>query len=113
MNIGGLSLCKNNLATMLSIGPVVTPDVPGMLDFLWDNHFTVDEMATDAKHTDWTIHIGVIVRNIVDPMGLITRFECGGRKDAVLRSFDDDQIAVEWGRDKCRKGERCQPIESI
>lgn len=83
---------------LLSIGLVVTPDVPGMLDFFWYGHFLVDEMATDAKHTDWTIHIGVIVRNIADSMGLITRFECGGRKDAVLWNFDGDQIAVERGR---------------
>ena len=65
-----------------------------MLDFLWHNHFPVDEMATDAKHSDWTIHIGVIDRSIADPTGLIIRFECGGRKDAVLRSLDGDQIAV-------------------
>jgi hypothetical protein len=77
-----------------------------MLDFFWYGHFPVDEMATNAKHTNWTIHIGVIVHNIAAPMGLITRFECGRRNDAVLRSLDGDQIAVEWSRDKCPKGER-------
>ncbi len=45
---------------------------------------------------DWTIHIGVVVRNIADFMGLVTRFEEGGRKDAMLRSTDGDEIAVEW-----------------
>ena len=29
-------------------------------------------------------------------MGLVTRFERGGRKDAVLRSTEGDEIAVEW-----------------
>src|SRR4030042_1890006 len=29
-------------------------------------------------------------------MGLVTRFERGGRKDAVLRSSDGDEVAIEW-----------------
>jgi len=29
-------------------------------------------------------------------MGLVTRFERGGRKDAVLRSTEGDEIAIEW-----------------
>jgi len=29
-------------------------------------------------------------------MGLMTRFERGGRKDAILRSREGDEIAVEW-----------------
>ena len=45
---------------------------------------------------DWTIHIGVVVRNIADLMGLVTRFERGGRKDAMLRSTEGDEIAIEW-----------------
>jgi len=53
-------------------------------------------MATGAKRTDWTIHIGIVVRNIADLMGLVTRFERRGRKDAVLRSTDGDEVAIEW-----------------
>ena len=45
---------------------------------------------------DWTIHIGIVVRNVADLIGLVTRFESGGRKDAVLRSTDGDEIAIEW-----------------
>ena len=45
---------------------------------------------------DWTIHIGIVVRNIADLMGLVTRFERGGRKDAILRSTDGDEVAIEW-----------------
>ncbi len=45
---------------------------------------------------DWTIHIGRVVRNIADLMGLVTRFERGGRKDAILRSTDGDEVAIEW-----------------
>jgi len=33
-------------------------------------------------------------------MGLVTRFERGGRKDAVLRSIDGDEIAIVKGRGK-------------
>jgi hypothetical protein len=29
-------------------------------------------------------------------MGLVTRFETGGRKDAVLRSTEGDEVAIEW-----------------
>jgi hypothetical protein len=45
---------------------------------------------------DWTIHIGVVVRKIADFMGFVTRFEEGGRKDAILRSTEGDEIALEW-----------------
>jgi len=45
---------------------------------------------------DWTIHIGVVVSEIANFMGLVTRFEEGGRKDAILRSTEGDEIAVEW-----------------
>ena len=71
-------------------------DFATLFQYFWHRDFPVDETATGAKRTDWTIHIGVIVRNIADLMGLVTRFECGGRKDAVLRSFAGDEIAVEW-----------------
>ena len=56
----------------------------------------MDQKATGARRVDWTIHIGVVVRNIADLMGLITRFERGGRKDAILRSASGDEIAIEW-----------------
>ena len=56
----------------------------------------MDQRAIGAKRTDWTIHIGVVVRNIADLMGLYARFETRGRKDAVLRSAEGDEIALEW-----------------
>ena len=61
-----------------------------------DSDFPISETAPGARRTDWTIHIGVVVRNIADLMGMVTRFESRGRKDAVLRSGDGDEIAVEW-----------------
>jgi len=71
-------------------------DFATLFQYFWHRDFPIDETATGAKRADWTIHIGVIVRNIADLMGMVTRFESRGRKDAVLRSVDGDEIAVEW-----------------
>ncbi len=71
-------------------------DFATLFQYFWHRDFPIDQIATGAKRTDWTIHIGVVVRNIADLMGLVTRFERRGRKDAVLRSTDGDEIAIEW-----------------
>ena len=71
-------------------------DFATLFQYFWHRDFPIDQMATGAKRADWTIHIGVIVRNIADLMGLVTRFERGGRKDAILRSTEGDEIAIEW-----------------
>lgn len=71
-------------------------DFATLFQYLWHRDFPISETATGAKRADWTIHIGAVVRNIADLMGMVTRFESGGRKDAVLRSVDGDEIAVEW-----------------
>jgi len=71
-------------------------DFATLFQYFWHRDFPIGETATGAKRVDWTIHIGVVVRNIADLMGMVTRFESGGRKDAVLRSADGDEIAVEW-----------------
>jgi len=71
-------------------------DFAALFQYFWHRDFPVDQRATAAKRADWTIHIGVVVRNIADLMGLKARFESGGRTDAVLRSWEGDEIAVEW-----------------
>jgi len=73
-----------------------TDDFATLFQYFWHRDFPLDISATGAKRTDWTIHIGVAVRSVADLMGLVTRFEARGRKDAVLRSTDGDEIAVEW-----------------
>ena len=70
-------------------------DFATLFQYFWHRDFPIDETATGANRTDWTIHIGVIVRNVADLMGTVTRFESHGRKHAVLRSVDGDEIAVE------------------
>ena len=71
-------------------------DFATLFKYLWHRDFPMSEGAIGARRADWTIHIGIIVRTIGDLMGLATRFERGKRKDALLRSFDGDEIAVEW-----------------
>jgi len=71
-------------------------DFATLFQYFWYRDFPIDRRATGAQRVDWTIHIGIVVRNIADLTGLVTRFERGGRKDAVLRSTDGDEIAIEW-----------------
>jgi len=72
-------------------------DFAALFQYFWYRDFPMDaKMAVGAGRVDWTIHIGVVVRNVGDLLGLVTRFERGGRKDAILRSTDGDEIAVEW-----------------
>ncbi|MDP2718402.1 MAG: hypothetical protein Q8P44_01005 [Dehalococcoidia bacterium] len=71
-------------------------DFATLFQYFWHRDFPIDEISTGAKRTDWTIHIGVIVRSIADLMGLVTRFERRGRKDAVLSCAEGDELAIEW-----------------
>ena len=72
-------------------------DFATLFQYFWYRDFPMDaKMAIGAGRVDWTIHIGIVVRNIADLMGLVTRFERGGRKDAILRSTDGDEVAIEW-----------------
>ncbi len=72
-------------------------DFATLFQYFWYRDFPMDaKKATGAGRVDWTIHIGVVIRNIADLMGLVTRFEKGGRKDAILRSTAGDEVAIEW-----------------
>jgi hypothetical protein len=72
-------------------------DFATLFQYFWHHDFPMDaKMAIGAGRVDWTIHIGVVVRKIAELMGLVTRFEAGGRTDAMLRSTVGDEIAVEW-----------------
>ena len=71
-------------------------DFASLFQYLWHRDFPLGQGAVGARRADWTIHIGLVVRSIGDLMGLVTRFESGGRKDALLRSADGDEVAIEW-----------------
>lgn len=94
-------------------------DFATLFQYCWYRDFPMDaKKATGARRVDWTIHIGVVVRNIADLMGLVTRFEAGGRKDAILRSTEGDEIAVEWewedilGKDGKLKGNELRKLQN-
>ncbi len=71
-------------------------DFATLFQYFWYRDFPIDQKATGARRSDWTIHTGIVVRNVADLMGFVTRFESGKRKDAVLRSTEGDEIAIEW-----------------
>jgi hypothetical protein len=71
-------------------------DFATLFQYLWHRDFPMDQKSTGARRSDWTIHTGIVVRNIADLMGYMARFESGKRKDAVLRSTEGDEIAIEW-----------------
>ena len=73
-------------------------DFATLFQYFWHRDFPIGggPRAVGARRSDWTIHTGLVVRNIADLMGLWTRFESGRRTDAVLRSGEGDEIAIEW-----------------
>ena len=76
-------------------------DFATLFQYFWHRDFPQAPKAQGARRIDWTIHIGIIVRNIADLMGLYTRFEYGKRTDAVFRTvYKDlvakDLVALEW-----------------
>ncbi len=71
-------------------------DFATLFKYFWHRDFPQAPIATGARRIDWTIHIGIIVRSIADLMGVYTRFERGGRTDAVFRAANKDLVAVEW-----------------
>lgn len=71
-------------------------DFATLFQYFWYRDFPMSQKAKGARRIDWTIHIGSVVCNIAHFMSLVSRFETGGRKDAVLRSADGDEVAIEW-----------------
>jgi len=71
-------------------------DFATLFKYFWHRDFPQSPIATGVRRIDWTIHIGIIVRNIADLMGVYTRFERGGRTDAIFRVANKDLVAVEW-----------------
>ncbi len=71
-------------------------DFATLFKYFWHHDFPQAPAAPGAQRTDWTIHIGIVVRNIADLMGVYARFESGGRTDAVFRFANKDLVAIEW-----------------
>jgi len=71
-------------------------DFATLFQYFWHRDFPIDQKSTGARRSDWTIHTGIVVRNIADLMGFMARFESGKKKDAVMRNTEQDVIALEW-----------------
>ena len=71
-------------------------DFATLFQYIWHRDFPMDQKSTGARRSDWTIHTGIVVRNIADLMGFVIRFESGKKKDAVMRNTEQDVIALEW-----------------
>jgi len=71
-------------------------DFATLFQYFWHRDFPMDQKSPGARRSDWTIHTGIVVRNVADLMGFHSRFESGKRKDAVLRSTEQDVVAIEW-----------------
>lgn len=67
-----------------------------LFNCLWYQDFPVIE-GEYINRSNWTIHVGLVMRECAKLMGARAFFEQGGRTDAVLR-YPDDQILsyVEW-----------------
>ena len=71
-------------------------DFATLFQYFWHRDFPMDQKSPGARRSDWTIHTGIVVRQIADLMGFHSRFESGKRKDAVLRDTEQDVVALEW-----------------
>lgn len=71
-------------------------DFATLFQYFWHRDFPMDQKSPGARRSDWTIHTGIVVRNIADLLGFHSRFESGKRKDAVLRNTEQDVVALEW-----------------
>jgi len=71
-------------------------DFATLFQYFWHRDFPMDQKSPGARRSDWTIHTGIVVRNIADLMDFHSRFESGKRKDAVMRNTEQDVIALEW-----------------
>lgn len=71
-------------------------DFATLFQYFWHRDFPMDQKSPGARRSDWTIHTGIVVRNVADLLGFHSRFESGKRKDAVLRSTEQDEVALEW-----------------
>lgn len=67
-----------------------------LFNCVWYQDFPVFK-GEYINRSNWTIHVGLVMRECAKLMGARTFFEQGGRTDAVLQ-YPDNQILtyVEW-----------------
>ncbi len=72
-------------------------DFVTLFNCLWYKDFPVTKEDDLAGRADWTIHIGLVVRQCANLLGARALFERGGRTDAVLQHSPEQILSfVEW-----------------
>lgn len=72
-------------------------DFVTLFNYLWYKDFPVTETDGLANRANWTIHMGLVIRQCANLLGARALFESGGRTDAVLQYTSSDILTfVEW-----------------
>lgn len=72
-------------------------DFVTLFNYLWYKDFPVTETAGLANRANWTIHMGLVIRQCASLLGARALFESGGRTDAVVQYSEKDILTfVEW-----------------
>ncbi|MBB6286309.1 hypothetical protein FBY10_104271 [Pseudomonas sp. SJZ103] len=72
-------------------------DFVTLFNYLWYKDFPVTETAGLANRANWTIHMGLVIRQCANLLGARALFESGGRTDAVVQYSEKDILTfVEW-----------------
>lgn len=72
-------------------------DFVTLFNYLWYKDFPVTEADGLANRANWTIHMGLVIRQCASLLGARALFESGGRTDAVLQYTANDILTfVEW-----------------
>lgn len=72
-------------------------DFVTLFNYLWYKDFPVTETTGLANRANWTIHMGLVIRQCASLLGARALFESGGRTDAVVQYSDNDVLTfVEW-----------------
>lgn len=75
----------------------IEKDFVSLFNCLWYRDFPVTVEDPVASRSDWTIHLGLVVRQCATLLGARALFEHGGRTDAVLRFPGGEYLTyVEW-----------------
>lgn len=74
----------------------LTRDFIAIFNGFWYRDFPAPRQKYVAR-SNWTIHLGLVIRECADLLGYYASFESGNRTDAVIHDRNDKLIAnVEW-----------------
>jgi hypothetical protein len=86
-----------------------------LFNCLWYQDFPVTESDPAINRANWTIHIGLVVRQCARLLGARAFFEQGNRTDAVIRYPDEHQSVltnIEWEWTQAHKA-RVNELEKL